>query len=111
MEMNIIKNNMNRYQILVLFILFSIVLFFITRFVAGIIYESWITNDIIGQFTDAIDVAIKAFGVYLMILFAIAIIGLLISRTKDKPEYIKGFKFALLFCGIMFLGYLIILFN
>jgi len=102
---------MNRYKLLLLFITFSVALFFITRFVAGIIYTSSIRNDIIGQFTNAIDVTTKAVGVYLVILFSIAIAGLSVSRNKRKPEYVKGFRFLLVFCGILSIVYLVILFS
>jgi len=103
---SVIKKEMNRYQLLALFVLFSIVLFFITRFVAGMIYSSSITNDIFGQFSNAIDVAAKAVGIYLAILFSIAIIGFSVSKRKKKPEFVKGFKFALIFCGILSIVYL-----
>jgi len=106
---SVMKKEMNKYQVLALFVLFSIVLFFITRLVMGMIYSTSITNDIIGQFTNAIDIANKAIGVYLLLLFTVAIVGLSISRIKGKPECVRGFKFSLMFCGVLTVVYLMIL--
>ena len=94
------------YQILLMFVVLSIILFFITRFIAGQMYS--VTNDIIGQFTGAVDIAVKAFGIYLIVLFSIAILGLYVSKAKQKDEFTTGFKFSLVFCGILSTIYLAI---
>ena len=106
---NVIKKGLNRYQLFVLFVLFSIVLFFVIRLIAGMIYYTNVTNDILGQFTNAIDIVAKMIGAYLLLLSSMAVVGLLLSRTREKPEYVKGFKFSLVFCGILFGIYLILL--
>ena len=98
---------MNRYQLFTLFILFSIVMFFIARWLGGLIYSEVVTYDIIGQFTNAIDIAVKIIGAYLMFLCLTAVLGLSISKVKRNPEYIKGFKFSLIFCLILLAFYLI----
>jgi hypothetical protein len=68
-------------------------------------------DNIPGRYIGAIDITIKAFGVYLVILFSIAIAGLLISRRKHKPEHIKGFQYALAFCVVLTLVYLKFMFG
>lgn len=105
-NMKTIIKGYGSYQILLMFVVLSIILFFITLFVAGQMYL--VTNDIIGQFTGAVDIAVKAFGVYLIVLFSIAILGLYVSKTRQKDEYTNGFKFSLVFCGILFIIYLTI---
>jgi hypothetical protein len=94
------------YQILLIFVVISTALFFVTRFIAGQMYS--VTNDIVGQVTSAVDIAVKAFGVYLIVLFSIAILGLYVSKVKRKDAYSKGFKFSLVFCGILSIIYLIL---
>jgi uncharacterized membrane protein YhdT len=99
---NVLKKDLNRFQLLAVFVLFSVVLFLIIRFIAGMIYYNNVTNDIIGQFTGAVDVATKTIGIYLLILFLMATVGLSLSKTKGKLEYVRGFKLSLIFCGILF---------
>jgi hypothetical protein len=103
-----LKKDLNRFQLLGAFVLFSIVLFFIIRFIAGVIYRESVTNDIIGQFTGVFDVATKAMAIYILILFAAAIFGLSLSKTRGKLEHAKGFKFSLVFCGILLAIYVVV---
>jgi hypothetical protein len=79
------------------------------QILAGMVYSP--TYDIIGQFIDAIDLAVKMYAVYLVILSSAAIVGLWISKTKGKYEYVQGFKLSLFLCVTLFAFYLVLLWN
>lgn len=98
---------MNRYKVFLLFVLFSVFLFLIIRYFAGIVYVSDISNDLVGQFTDVIDVLIESMAIYLVVLITTAVIGFLVSRSMGKLEFAIGFKLSLLFCGLLVILYLI----
>jgi hypothetical protein len=109
MNFEFMMRKMSRFQLLALFVCLAIVLFTITCFLIGIIYNSGANYDLIEQVTLAVDFAVKGFGFYLTALYTVAIGGLLISRKKVNPELAYGFTYALLFCFGLTILYLIFL--
>lgn len=103
------KRRLNEYHVLGLFVLFSVVLFFILREIAGRAYVSNVDYSLIGQFTGAIELALKLIGIYLLILWVIAISGFWISRVQHRNELAKGFKFSIFYCVGLTMLYLVIL--
>lgn len=98
---------MSRYKIFMLFVLFSVFLFLTARYFAGIVYVSGIGGDLMGQFTDVIDVLIKSMAVYLVALITTAVVGLWVSQSKGNTEFASGFRLSLLFCCLLIILYLI----
>src|SRR5438270_2236594 len=103
------STRLNRYHIVVIFLLFSVLLHMGLRFITGLIFSHNFPNDFIAQISLAIEYAKVLYGIYVFILVSLALSGIVLARKRGNKEHVIGFKLVFYLSVLMVVLYLVAL--
>lgn len=101
----------NRILVLIIFIAFSIILFFCFRILAGILFEKINNASIISdQIMGKIRFSIVFIGLFILFLIIISFFGKRFGHRIRRIDLKKGFHYALIYCISLMILYIIVVF-
>jgi hypothetical protein len=98
----------NKIQVLVIYILFSIALFFLLKIAMVSVFISG-NVDPLTEMRQSIFLLPYFFGSYAILLVGISFIGWRIFKKKNRAQRYGGFAYSLIYSLVLFLGFIIFL--
>lgn len=95
-----------KYYVFILYLILAVALFFSSRIVAGWLYERIGNSGGDNPIADKIFFSLKFYGVFGLLLIAIALNGIFWSRKKKNYDVYKGFVYSLVFSILFSVVYL-----
>jgi uncharacterized membrane protein len=95
------------FHVLCGFVVLSVVLLLLVRYLAGEYYAANVSDDPIKQFSDVFSEAYIFLWIYISILICTSFFSMIYFRKKKRIEISKGFLYSFIYSFILLLAYVV----